>query len=127
MNVLQDVPGWGDDVNIHGYLQDVMTYIMQQRAADYSELKGGRAFAKEYVSGCLTHSVTACLYFLPPHRTKPVRYYVSSTAKISIFGSISCVGMQQVIYRSGCKHCNICTQQGLIGGCLVVEWWGGFC
>eukprot|EP00775_Hariotina_reticulata_P002620 gene2620-2921_t len=69
---IQDMPGWGDDINLRRYLETVMNFIMKQRAADYQERGGNRSFPKEYVSGSLTHGVTACLYFLPPQRVKPV-------------------------------------------------------
>lgn len=78
--VAQDMPGWGDDINVSSYARTVAEYVIQQRAADYDELQGHRSFPKANVSGCLKNSVTACLYFLPPHRTKPVSYSWASAS-----------------------------------------------
>jgi hypothetical protein len=39
---------------------------------DYELLAGGRALTENAMCGQLQHSITACVYFLTPHRVKKV-------------------------------------------------------
>jgi septin family protein len=66
------MPGWGDDVNITRYLRVVASFLLEQRIKDYERLDGGCNFDPTTMCGQLPHSITACLYFLPPHRTKKI-------------------------------------------------------
>jgi len=69
---LQDTPGWGDDVNTMRYLRVMAAYILEQQAKDVDKVAAGRILGKDAVCGQLQHTVTACLYFIPPHRLKRV-------------------------------------------------------
>lgn len=69
---IQDMPGWGDDINLVRYLKVVLSHILEQRAKDYELLSGSRAMNSVAMCGQLAHSITACVYFLPPHRVKKV-------------------------------------------------------
>ncbi|WIA12746.1 hypothetical protein OEZ85_006381 [Tetradesmus obliquus] len=69
---IQDMPGWGDDVNLTRYLRAVASFLLEQRIKDYEKLDGGCNFDPTTMCGQLPHSITACLYFLPPHRTKKI-------------------------------------------------------
>lgn len=72
---LQDMPGWGEDLNLRRYLRNVISYVLSRREKDY-HLLGGSGFSPRVgatgasASMQLRHSITACLYFLPPHRVK---------------------------------------------------------
>ncbi|KAF8067209.1 glpF [Scenedesmus sp. PABB004] len=69
---IQDMPGWGDDVNLTRYLRVVATFLLERRIRDYERLDGGRALDPAAMTGQLQHSIAACLYFIPPHRMKKV-------------------------------------------------------
>ncbi|KAF6246111.1 Septin-domain-containing protein [Scenedesmus sp. NREL 46B-D3] len=69
---IQDMPGWGDDINLMRYMRIVTGFLLEQRAKDYERLAGGRTLDKTAMCGQLQHSITACLYFIPPHRTKKI-------------------------------------------------------
>jgi septin family protein len=68
----QDMPGWGDDVNLARYLRTVTAFVLRGREQDYALLSGARHPDAAAMCGQLQHSITACLYFLPPHRVKKV-------------------------------------------------------
>ncbi|KAF6251735.1 Septin-domain-containing protein [Scenedesmus sp. NREL 46B-D3] len=68
----QDMPGWGDDVNLTRYLRVVASFLLEQRIRDYEKLHGGCSFDPNTMCGQLPYSITACLYFIPPHRTKKI-------------------------------------------------------
>jgi len=68
----QDMPGWGDDINLMRYLRIVTSFLLEQRAKDYEKLAGSRNLGETAMCGQLQHSITACLYFLPPHRVKKI-------------------------------------------------------
>lgn len=38
--VLQDMPGWGDDMDLIRYLRVVTTFLLEQRIKDYEKLGG---------------------------------------------------------------------------------------
>lgn len=69
---LQDMPGWGDDINLMRYLRIVTSFLLEQRAKDYEKLAGSRNLGETAMCGQLQHSITGCLYFLPPHRVKKI-------------------------------------------------------
>lgn len=69
---IQDMPGWGDDINLMRYLRIVTSFLLEQRAKDYEKLAGSRNLGETAMCGQLQHSITACLYFLPPHRVKKI-------------------------------------------------------
>uniref|UniRef100_A0A383WEA1 Septin-type G domain-containing protein n=1 Tax=Tetradesmus obliquus TaxID=3088 RepID=A0A383WEA1_TETOB len=50
-----------------GYLEALLSFIFSQQQKDFQQLHGSRGMPKSLVCGSLAHSVTACLYFLPPH------------------------------------------------------------
>jgi hypothetical protein len=54
------------------YMRIITGFLLEQRAKDYDKLAGGRALDKTAMCGQLQHSITACLYFIPPHRTKKI-------------------------------------------------------
>jgi hypothetical protein len=91
---LQDMPGWGDDVNLRRYLRTVMTYLLSRRAKDYDLLGSGGCspVARQADSDSsssstqLKHSATACLYFLPPHRMKQVDLVIMSAVSQLVRG-----------------------------------------
>ena len=62
------MPGWGDDINLMRYLRIITSFLLEQRSKDYEKLAGGRALDETAMCGQLQHSITACLYFIPPHR-----------------------------------------------------------
>ncbi|KAF6262687.1 Septin-domain-containing protein [Scenedesmus sp. NREL 46B-D3] len=64
---LQDCPGYGSTLDPAAYLKMLLTYIFEQQKKDFYQLHGSRGMPKSLVCGSLAHSVTACLYFLPPH------------------------------------------------------------
>jgi septin family protein len=66
------MPGWGDDVNLTRYLRVVASFLLEQRIKDYEKLDGGCSFDPTTMCGQLPHSITACLYCIPPHRTKKI-------------------------------------------------------
>jgi septin family protein len=66
------MPGWGDDINLVRYLRVVTGFILEQRQKDYEKLAGSRAMDEYAMCGQLQHSVTACLYFIAPHRMKKI-------------------------------------------------------
>jgi septin family protein len=66
------MPGWGDDINLMRYLRIVTSFLLEQRAKDYEKLAGSRNLGEAAMCGQLQHSVTTCLYFLPPHRVKKI-------------------------------------------------------
>jgi septin family protein len=66
------MPGWGDDINLMRYLRIVTSFLLEQRAKDYEKLAGSRNLGETAMCGQLQHSITACLYFLPPHRVKKI-------------------------------------------------------
>jgi septin family protein len=68
----QDLPGWGEDLNLRRYLRTVVAFILEQRERDYEQLSHAKAMSAEAMYGQLQHSITACLYFLPPHRVKKI-------------------------------------------------------
>lgn len=65
---MQDMPGWGDDINLTRYIRAITTYLLEQRSKDYEKLAGIRSLDETAMCGQLQHSITACLYFIPPHR-----------------------------------------------------------
>ncbi|WIA23027.1 hypothetical protein OEZ86_009942 [Tetradesmus obliquus] len=69
---VQDMPGWADDINLVRFLRIMVTFILAQRAKDYELLAGGRALTESAMCGQLQNSITACVYFLTPHRVKKV-------------------------------------------------------
>eukprot|EP00878_Enallax_costatus_P044650 GHUV01053351.1.p2 GENE.GHUV01053351.1~~GHUV01053351.1.p2 ORF type:complete len:131 (+),score=39.77 GHUV01053351.1:299-691(+) len=69
---VQDMPGWADDINLVFFLRIMVNFILQQRAKDYEALAGGRALNMAAMCGQLQNSITACVYFLTPHRLKKV-------------------------------------------------------
>jgi len=72
MMSVQDMPGWGDDINLVRYLRIVTDFLLDQRQKDYEKLNGSRAMSSAAMCGQLQHSVTACLYFIAPHRMKKI-------------------------------------------------------
>lgn len=71
--VLQDVPGWGiEELNLRRYLRTIMSFVLEQRAKDFDLLAHARRVSADAMCGQLQHSITACLYFLPPHRLKQI-------------------------------------------------------
>jgi septin family protein len=66
------MPGWGDDINLMRYLRIVTSFLLEQRAKDYEKLAGSRNLGETAMCGQLQSSITACLYFLPPHRVKKI-------------------------------------------------------
>jgi septin family protein len=92
---LQDFPGWGDDINLRRYLRTIITYILSRRAKDYDLLSsGGCSTVARHPDGDsssssstqLKHCVTACLYFLPPHRMKQVDLVIMSAVSQLVSG-----------------------------------------
>ncbi|WIA22266.1 hypothetical protein OEZ85_004588 [Tetradesmus obliquus] len=67
----QDCPGHGSSLNPAAYSEALITFLLQQQEKDYKLLQGGagglKALSKSLTCGCLQHSITACIYFLPPH------------------------------------------------------------
>lgn len=77
------MPGWGEDVNIRRYLRTVISFLLSRRAKDFEALGGGGCSptarkVESSSSSNLKHSITACLYFLPPHRMKPIDVVIMS-------------------------------------------------
>jgi hypothetical protein len=77
------MPGWGEDVNIRRYLRTVISFLLSRRAKDFEALGGGGCSptarkVESSSSSQLKHSITACLYFLPPHRMKPIDVVIMS-------------------------------------------------
>eukprot|EP00879_Flechtneria_rotunda_P004846 GHRR01005119.1.p1 GENE.GHRR01005119.1~~GHRR01005119.1.p1 ORF type:complete len:330 (+),score=119.43 GHRR01005119.1:1209-2198(+) len=68
----QDTPGWSDDINTVQYLRKMTQFVLEQRAKDYKLMAGARALDEVAMCGQLRHSITACLYFITPHRLKKV-------------------------------------------------------
>ncbi|WIA23940.1 hypothetical protein OEZ85_013580 [Tetradesmus obliquus] len=75
---VQDMPGWGDDINLVRYLRVVVDFILQARMKDYEMLAGSRGLNEAAMCGQLQHSITACVYFLSPHRVKKVDLIIMS-------------------------------------------------
>lgn len=75
---VQDMPGWGDDINLVRYLRVVVDFILAQRAKDYEILAGSRGLNETAMCGQLQNSLTACVYFLTPHRVKKVDLIIMS-------------------------------------------------
>eukprot|EP00878_Enallax_costatus_P014348 GHUV01015008.1.p1 GENE.GHUV01015008.1~~GHUV01015008.1.p1 ORF type:complete len:461 (+),score=142.02 GHUV01015008.1:140-1522(+) len=75
---IQDMPGWGDDINLVRYLRVVVDFILAQRAKDYELLAGSRGLNETAMCGQLQNSLTACVYFLTPHRVKKVDLIIMS-------------------------------------------------
>lgn len=92
---VQDMPGWGDDINLRRYVRTVMTYLLSRRAKDYELLGSGSCSpvagqadgdSSSSSSTQLKHSITACLYFLPPHRMKQVDFVIMSAVSQLVSG-----------------------------------------
>jgi hypothetical protein len=66
------MPGWGDDINLMRYMRIVTSFILEQRAKDFDMLAGSRHLDVTAMCGQLQNGITACLYFLPPHRVKKI-------------------------------------------------------
>ena len=66
------MPGWGDDLNTVTYLRMVTELLLELRQRDYNRLAGSRSLPAASMCGQLKHSITACLYFIPPHRMKKI-------------------------------------------------------
>jgi hypothetical protein len=54
------------------YLRVMTSHILEQQAKDMDKVAAGRILGKDAVCGQLQHTITACLYFLPPNRMKKV-------------------------------------------------------
>ncbi|KAF6262667.1 hypothetical protein COO60DRAFT_1635822 [Scenedesmus sp. NREL 46B-D3] len=67
----QDCPGHGATLDPSGYIEAVVMYLLQQQEKDFLRLQGSvgglKALSKCLTYGCLQHSITACVYFMPPH------------------------------------------------------------
>lgn len=98
---LQDMPGWGEDLNLRRYLRTIITFLLTMRAKDYDMLNNktpkstssrqqGNPDSTDSLQ--LRHSFTACLYFLPPHRVKP--------ADLVIMAAVS-----ELVSRQGASGC----------------------
>jgi septin family protein len=100
------MPGWGDDINLVRYLRIVTDFILEQRQKDYERLAGSRALNATAMCGQLHHSITACLYFIPPHRMKKIDLIMIAaisqlTAVIPVIGkSDSCTEGELAAYRA---------------------------
>lgn len=70
--VVQDTPGWGDDINLMRFLRVIVSYLLEQQIKDSDKVAAGRILGRDAMCGQLQHTVTACLYFIPPHRMKKV-------------------------------------------------------
>jgi cell division control protein 11 len=68
---IQDTPGYGDDLNTATYLKRIVGFIMGQWRADYDANQGAFT-APSLTAGTLVHSVSACIFFLPPHRASKI-------------------------------------------------------
>eukprot|EP00878_Enallax_costatus_P024696 GHUV01026375.1.p1 GENE.GHUV01026375.1~~GHUV01026375.1.p1 ORF type:complete len:446 (+),score=151.46 GHUV01026375.1:39-1376(+) len=67
---LQDSPGVGDDINYKSFLRMLVKHLLQQQETDYKLLGGNIQHLGPAMAGTLKNSVTALLYFLPPHKLK---------------------------------------------------------
>lgn len=75
----QDMPGWGDDINLVNSLRTVVGFLLKQRQMDFHAQDGGFPLnGAANHRGALQHAVTVCLYFVPPHRIKPVDWIMMS-------------------------------------------------
>lgn len=59
-------------MNVRKYAKNIVRIILEQRKKDYNQLQGDRAMPEDTMKGRLQNSISACLYFLPPQRVKPV-------------------------------------------------------
>lgn len=57
---------------------------------DYAKLAGARALDETAMCGVLEHSITACIYFVPPHRIKKVDL-IQMAAISQMVRELSCV------------------------------------
>lgn len=95
----QDMPGWGEDVNIRRYLRTVISFLLSRRAKDFEALGGGGCSptarkVESSSSSQLKHSITACLYFLPPHRMKPIDVVIMSAVSKLVRTRDICIGQE---------------------------------
>ncbi|WIA39364.1 hypothetical protein OEZ86_005472 [Tetradesmus obliquus] len=68
----QDMPGWGDDINLVNSLKTVLDFLLKQRQKDYIRNKAGLTEHCAVPGTMMRHGITVCLYFVPPHRVKPI-------------------------------------------------------
>ncbi|WIA22604.1 hypothetical protein OEZ86_009587 [Tetradesmus obliquus] len=68
----QDMPGWGDDINLVNSLKTVVHFLLKQRQRDYRENRAGQTEHCAVPGTMMRHGITVCLYFVPPHRAKPI-------------------------------------------------------
>lgn len=93
----QDMPGWGEDLNLRRYLRTVVTFLLTRRAKDYDLLGGGNTsplsgYREVGSSSQLMYGVTACLYFLPPHRVKPADLVIMSAVSQLVSDGVTTAG-----------------------------------
>ena len=87
-------PVAGPDGTIR-YLRNIISYLLSRREKDY-HLLGGSGFSPRAkpadalpVSTELRHSITACLYFLPPHRMKQADLVIMAAISQLVSGAQS--------------------------------------
>ncbi|KAF6261998.1 Septin-domain-containing protein [Scenedesmus sp. NREL 46B-D3] len=53
-------------------LKTVIHFLLKQRQRDYKDNKAGQTEACAVPGTMMRHGITVCLYFVPPHRAKPI-------------------------------------------------------
>jgi hypothetical protein len=126
----QDMPGWGEDLNLRRYLHQVISFIMSCQEKDYELLRGSSNASSSSRNGSsagtkrnttgggsssneppewdvgssspLQNSITACLYFVPPHRLKLVDVAMMAAVSqlVSGHGCVEAISLPPAVHSS---------------------------